>query len=102
MRKIGEYWASVRRMADSLPDGDIWLVSTEDSSTGRVGGVLVQAPRAAAAKAIVDRTHRPATEIEISRYLESEALRRTADYQAEMARQGRTVLFVESPAQRNS
>ena len=62
--KIGEFWAEVRTVKASLPDGDILIRSIEDRSARRQGGVVSEVDRDSAAQRIVEGTHRLATACE--------------------------------------
>lgn len=66
MRDLRKYWQEVRNLAASLP-ADVWLVSRD--------GALVEAPAGIAAKFLIAKSHRLATEEEIRAKLETESAR---------------------------
>ncbi len=67
MRDLRKYWQDLHALAASLP-ADVWLASRD--------GALVEAPPRIAAKMILAKSHRLATEDEIRARQEAEADRR--------------------------
>jgi hypothetical protein len=65
---LRKYWRSVRLTEETLPAGDVFLISVENEERGTSGGQISSATREYAARWIVGGTHRLATEPEIELY----------------------------------
>jgi hypothetical protein len=80
-----EYWKAVRAMRESLPDV-LFITSATASDDGRVAGVTFEVTKEAAARPLVDGSHRLATPQEIAAYnAEQDRKRRLLDAQADVA-----------------
>jgi hypothetical protein len=64
MSRMDRYWRDVAETRATLPKV-VFLTSTAGVD-GRVAGVVMEADRETAARALVDGTHRVATEAEVS------------------------------------
>lgn len=82
---LQEYWAEVRRIEQSLPEGEVWLVSERNTEKGTTPGQVVLCERAGAARRIYEKTHRLATteEIGLARLADEEARRRIQEAEYE-------------------
>ncbi|MCC6591598.1 MAG: hypothetical protein IT168_33235 [Bryobacterales bacterium] len=86
MSNIRAYWAAVREAAASLKEPWPYVMSLEDPSRGIRGGVVVQVSRDAAAELIARKTHRLATEQEVSGHLADEDRKRVEYAEMEIVR----------------
>jgi hypothetical protein len=78
MRDLRTYWQEVRAIERTLPES-VWLISVEDWLNERTGGQVVQVSSSTGAQLIRSKSHRLATDAEISSY---RALEETAGRQA--------------------
>ncbi|CAB4130813.1 hypothetical protein UFOVP130_36 [uncultured Caudovirales phage] len=84
-QNIKAFWAAVRHEAEALTDEFYYLMSLTDPTRGLVGGVVVQASKATAAQALVQKTHRLATSEEIAAWDAAETEKRKG-YEAQEAK----------------
>jgi hypothetical protein len=89
MRDIRRYWKEVRALEASLPEF-VWLVDVE-------GSVPVEAGAARAAQLLLAKSHRVASEDELSVQREKELAARKLRQRELRRREGVAVVGVESP-----
>ncbi|HLH40235.1 MAG TPA: hypothetical protein VKX39_13885 [Bryobacteraceae bacterium] len=85
MRDLRKYWQDLHALAASLP-ADVWLASRD--------GALVEAPARIAAKMILAKSHRLATEEEIHVRRQEEAARHRQAAAADRRKRGVEVVAV--------
>jgi len=91
------YYARLRKTEEELPEGDVTVVSLATPDGGRAG-VITEAPRAVAARMIVDGGARLATEEEAQRFRATNAeARRQAEQAAAASRIQVTVVSEPEP-----
>lgn len=93
MPDLRKYWADVRAMELSLPEF-VWLASIEDLSRGQVGAAIVEVAAAVAAKLLHGRTHRIATDAEVTAYREREDRLKRSAVEESLRRKGIVVVEV--------
>jgi len=99
VRDLKRYWQEVRELERNLP-AFVWLMTVEDRLRGRPGGLIVEAPAAAAAKLLHARSHRAATAEEIAEYLAKQAAKERQDFHEDLRRKGITIIPVPDPEHR--
>jgi hypothetical protein len=67
MPDIKKFWASVNKLADTLPNPS-FITSIEDETRGWVGGRVFPAEPKLAAQRVIEGTHKLSTEDEIKSY----------------------------------
>jgi len=65
MADLKRFWQDIRAIERSLPKFS-WLVSVEDQDLGRIGGRMTEVPAGPAARLLHEKSHRVATDEEIS------------------------------------
>ena len=84
MRDIRRYWREVRALEASLPEF-VWLVDVE-------GSVPVEVEAGRAAQLLLEKSHRAASEDELSVQREREAVARKERQRSERRREGVAVV----------
>lgn len=64
MPDLKKYWQEIRSIEKSLP-AEVWLVSLQNLAKGQVGGAIVEAGAAVAAKLLHAKSQRLASDEEI-------------------------------------
>jgi len=93
MPDLKQYWKEIRAIENGLPDC-VWLVSVDNPSRGQVGGSVVEAASALAAKLIHSRSHRLATSEEAEAYQVREQEAKRTAFHSRLRRQGISVVPV--------
>jgi hypothetical protein len=93
MRDLRVYWQEVRALERSLPEF-VWLMSMEDATRGMTGGSMAQLGAAAAAQRLHAKSHRMATDDEISAHLVKEDQARRQSLHDGLRRRGIAVVAV--------
>jgi hypothetical protein len=93
MMDVKKYWEEVRAIEGSLPDY-VWMVSVVDLLRGRVGEAIVEVGAALAAKLLIERSHRVATEDEVRAHKESEDAQKRAAVEEKLRKAGRAIVPV--------
>jgi hypothetical protein len=97
MADLRVYWQEVRALASSLPQF-AWLMSIEDAKRGMVGGRMAEVGAEQAARLLHTRSHRMATEDEISAHLIKEDQARRQSYHDGLRRRGIAVVTLPAAA----
>jgi hypothetical protein len=94
MADLKKYWQELRALERTLPDF-VWLVSMESRAKGQAGGAIVEVAAELAAKLLIAKSHRPATEEETQAHLaqQKEIERRT--FQQRLYNKGIAVVSVK-------
>jgi hypothetical protein len=93
MMDVKKYWEEVRVIERSLPDY-VWMVSVVDLLRGRVGEAIVEVGAALAAKLLIERSHRIASEDEVRAHKESESAMKRAAIEEKLRKAGRAIVPV--------
>jgi hypothetical protein len=93
MMDVKKYWEEVRVIERSLPDY-VWMVSVVDLLRGRVGEAIVEVGAALAAKLLIERSHRIASEDEVRAHKESENATKRAAIEEKLRKAGRAIVPV--------
>lgn len=74
---LREYYGKIRAAEDALPAGqDVCHIKSKRTSTGAKPGMVIEVPRALAAKYIAEDSHELASEAEVEQYkVDQEAAR---------------------------
>ena len=97
MRDLRQYWQEIRDIERGLGEFE-WIMSLDDPRRGMVGGRIAQANAAQAAQRLHAKTHRMATEEEISAHLAKEDEARRQSFQSELRKRGVAVVAVPTSA----
>lgn len=95
-----QYWKEVRSLEQSLPQF-VWLMSLEDPKRGMVGGRMAEMGAAQAAERLHGRSHRMATDGEISAHLAQQDLLRRQSLHDGLRRRGIAVVSLPANAESN-
>ena len=98
---IKAFWAAVREHSAALTDEFYYLMSLTDPTRGLVGDVVVHVTREAAAKALVQKTHRLATPEEVAAWEAAERKKRAGYEESEQRRLMQTVPLYLQPQHTN-
>jgi hypothetical protein len=93
MPDLKKYWQEIRAIERSLPEF-VWLMSLDNAARGQVGGRLSETTATVAAKLLHAKSHRLATEEEITTHQERELARQRARLQEKLRLQGVGVVQV--------
>ena len=93
MPDLRVYWQEVRAIEGSLPEFT-WLMSLEDARRGMSGGRMAEVGAAQAAQLLYSKSHRKATEDEITAHLTKEDQARRQSAQERMRRRGIAMVAV--------
>jgi hypothetical protein len=93
MRDLRQHWQEVRALERSLPEF-VWLMSIDDAKRGMVGGRMAEVGAAQAAQLLHKKSHRMATDSEISAHLAKEDQARRQSFQDGLRRRGIAVVAV--------
>jgi hypothetical protein len=99
VRDLKRYWREVRELERTLP-AFVWLMSVEDRLRGRVGGMIVEAQAAQAAKLLHAGSHRVAAPEEIAEHQAKQSARERRDFHENLRRKGITIIPVGDPEPR--
>jgi hypothetical protein len=95
MDKISRHWQEIARVKAELAP-EVWIVSIENLEKNCTAGAVCLVDAAVAARGIVEKTHRLATDDEVNTYQKEHAQRRAASEAAERRRLRSTILVVQA------
>jgi hypothetical protein len=95
MPDLKKYWQEIRAIEKSLP-AEVWLVSLQNRAKGQVAGSIVEVAAAVAAKLLLDKSQRLATEEEIHAHKGLEAETKRQVFEQRMRNQGIAIIPLES------
>jgi hypothetical protein len=93
MPDLKRYWQEIRAIEKSLP-AEVWLVSLQNPAKGQVGGAIVEAAAAVAAKLLHAKSQRLATEEEVRAHKELQGETQRLVFEQRMRSQGIAVIPV--------
>jgi hypothetical protein len=93
MPDLKKYWQEIRAIERSLPEY-VWVVSVADVIRGHVGEAIVEVGAALAAKLLIERSHRVATEAEVRAEKDRQAGVKKSGVEERLRKQGRVVVEV--------
>jgi hypothetical protein len=95
MRDLKKYWQEVREIERSLPEF-VWLTSVECCFQGQVGGSVAEVSASQAAPLLYAKSHRVATEDEVSSYRAREEAHKQRVLSEDLQREGVAIVSVRS------
>jgi hypothetical protein len=93
MPDLKRYWQEIRAIEKSLP-AEVWLVSLQNLAKGQVGGAIVEAAAAVAAKLLHAKSQRLATEEEVQAHKGQQDETKREVFEQRMRSQGIAVIPV--------
>ena len=91
MPDLKKYWQEIRALEATLAEC-VWLISLDNPRRQQVGGCVVEAASAVAAKLLHAKSHRLAEPDEIEAHLAREQAARREAFDAKLRRQGISVV----------
>ena len=95
MRDLKKYWQEIREIERSLPEF-MWLTSVECSFQGQVGGSVAEVSASQAAPLLHAKSHRVATDEEVSAYQTREEAHKRRFFDEHLQRKGVAIVSVPS------
>src|SRR5689334_21033053 len=95
MPDLKKYWQEIRALEESL-GGDRWLMSLENRARGQVAGSMVEAAAGVAAKLLLGKSHRLATNEEIEAHQALQLVAKRQGVQKKLLDEGIAVIPVKS------
>jgi hypothetical protein len=93
MFDLKRYWQEIRAIEESLPEY-VWLMSLDNPAKGQIGGSIVQAAAAVAAKLLQAKSHRLATDEETQAHLAAQDQARRDAFEKKLRDSGIAVVPV--------
>ena len=95
MPGLRKYWQDIRSIEQSLP-AEVWLMSLDNRARGQVGGSMVEAVAAVAAKLLYANSQRLATAEEIAAHKALEAQSKREIFEQRMRKEGIAIIPLET------